>query len=212
MQPIITVTPPENMNHEWVFPPTPACASRYTVYFHNRKLLAESEGWTTWAARLLAKHAFSVVQTGATYFYRGITGFVAGAAVRNDLAYHATGKVVQAAHGVFIAWSRTPVDHDRVDKAIEKLHHIGLCSNPEAFIERIEAVYNKGYLSSKGSADLMKTLRGYHAAVDKISAIAEYLKRPAVQPGFQDIRYNNGKWLYQVIVCMAENSKLDLGK
>lgn len=212
MQPTLTVTPPESMNPEWVYPPTKACADRYTYYYHNRKLLAESESWSTWAARLLAKHAFSVVQTGATYVYRGITGFVAGAVVRNDLLYHATGKVVQAGHGIFIAWTRTPIDHGRVDEAIKKLEHIGRCSNSEAFITRIQDVYNKGYRSSKGSADLMNALGSDDSSVNKITHIAEYLKRPAPQAGFTDIRYNNGKWLYQVIVCMTENSKLDLEK
>ncbi len=148
----------------------------------------------------------------ATYLYRGVTGFVVGAAVRNDIVYHATGKVVQAGHGIFVAWTRTPIDHDRVDKAVEKLRHIGRCSNPEAFIGRIQDVYNKGYRSSKGSSDLMKSLGSNESPVNKITAIADYLLRPAPQAGFNNLRYNNGKWLYQVIVCMAENSSLDLEK
>lgn len=208
----MTVTPPESMNIEWVCDPAPECAHRYTHYFHNRKLLAESEGWTTWAARLLAKHAFSVVQTGATYVYRGITGFVVGAAVRNDLLYHAAGKVVQAGHGIFVAWTRTPVDHKRVDEAVKKLEHIGRCRNPEAFIQRIQDVYSKGYRSSKGSAELMSALGSDDLPVNKIARIADYLKKPASQTGFTDIRYNNGKWLYQVIVCITENSTLDVEK
>ncbi len=206
MQAVTTVTPPECMNFDWVCAPTDACASQYATYFRNRKLSAESEGWTSWTTRLLAKHTLNVIQVGATYVYSGFRGYVSGVVVRNDLVYHAAGKVVQAAHGVYVSWTRVPIDHDRVDRAVAILQVIGQCRNAQLFIDRIQEVYTKTYFASKGSSDLMNSLASDIPPSEKITSMIRYLQR---LDGTN--LYNNGKWLFQVIVCMAEHSTIVAG-
>lgn len=206
MIPLSRITTPETMQPEWVGQAPEACAKRYASYYYNRKLEADSEGMTSWLVRVAARNVFSLAQAGGAFLYSGYKAMAVSLAAKNEVAYHTAGKVVLTAHAIFVTKTRVPIDHMRVESVLEKLRRMKTCANPELFINTIQNLYTKGYLSSKGSYDLMNTLYSDLEPAKKIDAIIRFLTRPAKLAGHEDLYYHNGKWLYQIIICMAEKT------
>lgn len=203
-----SVTPPETWDPSWPGKPSDNCSRKYFKYYHSRKLAPESEGWTSWAARVTARNVISIVQTSASFVYRGMSGMAFGTFARNEVVYHTAGQAIQIGHAAFTSKTRVPIDHERVDVVVQKLRRIQKCHNANLLIDRIQAVYNCGYLSSKGSHDLCQILASDNPTAEKIDGIIRYLTRSAKLLHFEDIYYNNGKKLYQIIVCLTERSAL----
>ncbi len=206
MEPACSLNVPETMEIKWIGEPNPTTAERYASYYRNRKLLDSSESWSSWGFRHATRNIFTIVQTSAAWVYQGFSSTATMLIVKNEVPYHTAAKVAHSVHGIYTAKTRTPIDHNRVDAAVEKLRSIQ--KNPDAhlLIERIQSVYTKGYLSSKASSNLMTNLTLLTLAAVKIDHIIHYLTRRSLLTGFEDIYYNNGKWLYQAIVCLTEKS------
>lgn len=202
-----TVTLPETIEKEWITAPSDATQKSYTTYYHKRKLLPESEGYLSWLGRGLAKGVIGAVQSTA-FVFSGWTGFGVSTLTRNDVIYRGGAEVAQMVHAYWVAGTRVPVDHDRTDRAIETIRRIEKCQNADDFIKRIQQIYTKWLMASKGSANLMKVLASDTDTATKMDAIVTYLLRPVELRGFEKLRYNNGKELNYTIVLLAEKAKI----
>lgn len=207
-----SVIPPENIQKEWVGSPSDHWAARYKEYYLNRKLKPESEGWSIFFARHTIKKAINVVQTSATWMYQGVIGQAVKNLVTTDIVYNAGSSVVSTGHAVYTANTRVPIDHHRVDAVVAKLRLIQKCHNAQLFIDRVQAVYKRGYLSSKGSHTLSTILSSTMDTTNKIQNIINFLTLHSTLEGYLDVYYHNGKTFYQDIAITVEHSKIDCQK
>ncbi len=212
MIPVSRVTSPETFEPEWVGSAPEAITKRYATYYHNRKLEADAEGWTSWMVRVAARNLLSLAQAGSAFVVSGYSAVAVSLAMKNEVAYHTAGKVVKSAHAVFVTKTRVPIDHMRVAATTEKLRRIASTANPEEFIEAIKKLYTKGYLSSHSSYVLMNTLNSELEPAQKIEAIIRFLNRAVKLAGYEDLYYNNGKWLYQILTCITEKATIEQEK
>lgn len=205
-----SVVSPEKMEPDWVGTPTDDCAAQYDAYYKGRKLNPKSEALTTSIVKSVSKSLFGIVMTGGAFVYKGFAAALTMKIVTdNKLPYQAAEFVAETAHAFYTSKVRVPIDHDRIEKAVEKLKLIQKCRNPDHFIASIQAVYKTGFGSSNSSHKLMKALTSEENTVhQKIDKIIEYLTKKSDQEGFKEIYEHNGKKLQRILVVMVEKSTL----
>lgn len=211
--PALYAIPPKEMKNEWVGQATQELQDRYYAYYTSHKLEAESQGWTSWVTQKVAGHANILLKKGSDLFLPGVVSTAVHLAVDNEETKKVAGSVVQKVHGVYTAKTRVPVEHSRVNDAIDKLYEIKECANSQVLIDTLLQLYTKRYLASAGSGKLITSLESKEETLaDKIDHIVSYLLRQATLKDFEDLFYNNGKRLFQVAICTIENTKISSTK
>ena len=207
------VSAPIAMDPAWVAEPSFECAKGYSDYWvrgqpTERELAQEPKGWTAWAMGSAVRSVKLPVTVASV-----LTGGFFTASIKSLAGNTVIDAAAETIPALYTRSTRIPIDHDRVDAAIEKLRRIQTCDNAGQFIERVQAVYKaskRTYFRSNGSDKLVLTLSNPDLSpVKKITAMIDYLNRRSLFKDYQELFYNNGKRFFQILICMTEKSTID---
>lgn len=161
-----TVTPPSEMDWDWVGTPSPELAQRYGRF---------------WEARALQLSKSVPQPENGSYVYTTALWLVKKGCEATGLASTA-----------YTRSTRVPMEHERVERAAQKLKTIGSCQYAALFVERVLRVYTAGakpsYLSSNRSGKLTSIISDpLMSAAQKVEAMVAFITTQTRMRGYEGL-------------------------